>query len=187
LNQLLDVLNVERCVLVAHSLGALVATAAAQCGQANARRFKRLVLLSPARGYGAPDRLEQAGNVRNARFDALSKLGVAGMAEQRSGLMLSDGASDLARLWVRWNMERLHERGYRQAVELLCGDDLLTYLPSVASLRVACGALDVVTTPAACADVARVCNVVLESIANAGHACYVEQPAAVASLLIAEL
>ncbi|MEO9040924.1 MAG: alpha/beta hydrolase [Rhodoferax sp.] len=185
--RMLDALDIERCVLVGHSLGALVAAAAAHAGQASARRIDRLVLISPARGYGAAQRLEQSGSVRAARLDALANLGIAGMAAQRSGRLLSDGASEVARQWVRWNMGRLHEGGYRQAVELLCGDDLLAYLPPAMPVRVACGALDVVTTPAACAEVARACGVVLESIANAGHACYVEQPAAVASLLCNEL
>jgi pimeloyl-ACP methyl ester carboxylesterase len=185
--RMLDALNIERCVLVGHSLGALVAAAAAHAGQASAQRIDRLVLISPARGYGAAERLEQSGNVRTERLGSLANLGIAGMAVRRSARLLSDGASEVARQWVRWNMGRLHEGGYRQAIELLCGDDLLAYLPPAIPVRVACGALDVVTTPAACAEVARACGVVLESIADAGHACYVEQPAAVASLLRDEI
>ncbi|MGH8821140.1 MAG: alpha/beta fold hydrolase, partial [Rhodoferax sp.] len=185
--RMLDALQIDRCVLVGHSLGALVAAAAAHAGHPLARRIDRLVLISPARGYGAAERLAQSGKVRAERIGALADLGVAGMAARRSGRLLSDGASELARQWVRWNMGRLHEGGYRQAIELLCGDDLLAYLPPAMPVRVACGALDVVTTPAACAEVARACGVTLELIADAGHACYVEQPVAVASLLRDEI
>ena len=47
----------------------------------------------------------------------------------------------------------------------------------------ASGALDVVTPPAACEEVARKCGVRLELVEDAGHADYVEQPQAVAKLL----
>jgi pimeloyl-ACP methyl ester carboxylesterase len=80
-------------------------------------------------------------------------------------------------------MARLNEFGYRQAVELLCGGDLLADLPPAMPVRVACGALDVITPLAGCAEVAQKCGVSLEPIEGAGHASYVEQPAAVAALL----
>ena len=96
---------------------------------------------------------------------------------------MSDHAGEPARQWVRWNMARLNDRGYRQAVELLCNADLLAELPPPMPVRVACGALDAVTPPAACEDVARRCGVALELVDDAGHAGYVEQPRAVAALL----
>jgi len=180
---LLDALRVERCVLVGHSLGALTAAAAAQQGSALASRIAQLVLISPARGYGDPARAEQAQQVRGERLATLEELGIAGMAARRSGRLLSDDADERARQWVRWNMAQLHEGGYRQAVELLCGDDLMRYLPPATPVRVLCGVHDQITPPAACADVAQACGVPLEPIAAAGHACYVEQPAAVAQRL----
>ncbi len=183
LQDLLDALEVDSCVLVGHSLGALVAAAAARPGSPLAQRIGRLVLISPASGYGAPARAEAGRRVRAERLDTLARLGIAGMAAQRSGRLLSDGASELARQWVRWNMARLNEPGYRQAVELLCAGDLLADLPPAMPVRVACGALDVVTPPAGCAEVAKRCGVALELIADAGHASYVERPAAIAALL----
>lgn len=185
--RLLDALNVERCVLVGHSLGALMAAAAAHPASALAPRIARLVLISPARGYGAPERAEQAARVRGERLHTLQQLGVAGMAAQRSARLLSEHADAAAQAWVRWNMARLNEGGYRQAVELLCGDDLLAYLPPAMPVRVLCGALDVVTAPAACDAVAAACGVSLELIARAGHASYVEQPQVIADILRAEL
>ena len=178
---LLDAMEIESCVLVGHSLGALTAASAARPGSPLAARIKRLVLISPAAGYGT--RPEASQRVRTERLDALDKLGVAGMAAHRSGRLVSENASELARQWVRWNMGRLNDRGYRQAVELLCGADLLADLPPAMPVRVACGELDVVTTPAACEEVARQCGVALELLPAAGHASYVERPAAVASLL----
>jgi pimeloyl-ACP methyl ester carboxylesterase len=183
LHALLDALDIRSCVLVGHSLGALMAASAARPGSPAASRISKLLLISPAAGYGAAGRAEAQARVRAERLGTLAELGVAGMAAKRSGRLLSDHASETARQWVRWNMARLHEAGYRQAVELLCGADLLADLPPAMPVRVACGALDVVTTPEACVEVASRCGVPLELLPDAGHASYVEQPAAVAALL----
>lgn len=183
LHALLDALGIARCVLVGHSLGALMAAPAAR----QSDRVAALLLISPAQGYGAPGREAERARVRGERMATLDQLGIAGMAAQRSGRLLSDHASPLARQWVRWNMARLHDGGYRQAIELLCGGDLLADLPPPVPVTVACGALDAVTPPAACAEVARHGGVPLHNIAQAGHACYVEQPAAVAALLMQAL
>jgi pimeloyl-ACP methyl ester carboxylesterase len=187
LGELLQALDIQRCVLVGHSLGALVAGAAADTRSALHAHIARLVLISPARGYGAAGREDEAQRVRGQRLGALAQLGIAGMAGQRADRLLSAQASDTARQWVRWNMGRLHEGGYRQAIELLCGDDLLAALPPAMPVRVLCGGEDVVTPPAACREVAAACGVALEEWPGAGHACYVEQPQAVARVLLQEL
>ncbi|WP_198968790.1 alpha/beta fold hydrolase [Xylophilus sp. ASV27] len=183
LHAVLDALEIPSCVLVGHSLGALAAAAAARGGSALASRIRRLVLISPAAGYGAPSRAEARARVRTERLATLDALGIAGMAAHRSGRLVSDTASASARQWVRWNMARLNEHGYRQAIELLCNGNLLADLPPAMPVRVACGTLDVVTPPQACAEVARQCGVALEPIEGAGHASYVEQPQAVSTLL----
>lgn len=185
LGALLDALGIDSCVLVGHSLGAITAASAASAASAACtdKRIRRLVLVSPAIGYGAPERAEARAKVRTERLATLDELGIAGMAAKRAGRLVSDKASDHARQWVRWNMARLNDHGYRQAVELLCNADLLSDLPPPMPVRVACGALDVVTPPAACAEVARRCGVPLELLDDAGHAGYVEQPQAVATLL----
>lgn len=179
LSALLDALRIESCVLLGHSLGAIVAAAAAR----RDARIRRLLLVSPAIGYGAAQRAQARAKVRAERLATLEQLGIAGMAAQRAGRLVSDQASEAARQWVRWNMARLNDRGYRQAVELLCNADLLAELPPPMPVRVACGALDAVTPPAACEEVARRCGVALELVDDAGHAGYVEQPRAVAALL----
>ncbi|MDA7417330.1 alpha/beta hydrolase [Xenophilus arseniciresistens] len=179
---LLDALQITRCVLVGHSLGALMAAPAARSDE----RIAALVLISPAQGYGAEGREAERARVHAERMGSLAELGIAGMAARRSGRLVSEHASPVARAWVRWNMARLHEGGYRQAIELLCGGRLLAdvaALPPGLPLMVACGELDVVTPPAACVQVAQQRGVPLVPIAHAGHASYVEQPAAVAALL----
>jgi len=183
LHALLDALDIRSCVLVGHSLGALTAASAARTDSALASCIRRLVLISPAAGYGAPSRAEARARVRAERLATLDEVGIAGMAAKRSGRLVSDTASERARRWVRWNMARLNDGGYRQAVELLCNADLLADLPPAMPVRVACGTLDVVTPPEACAEVARGCGVTLEPIEGAGHASYVERPESVAALL----
>jgi len=78
LAQMLDALGVEECVLVGHSLGALTALAFARSSQAH--RVNRLVLISPARGYGAPALGQQRQQVRQQRLDNLQRLGIVGLA-----------------------------------------------------------------------------------------------------------
>ncbi|WP_431111963.1 alpha/beta fold hydrolase [Variovorax paradoxus] len=179
LGEVLDALAIESCVLVGHSLGAITAASAARTDA----RIRRLVLVSPAIGYGAAGRIDARAKVRAERLATLDELGIAGMAARRAGRLVSEGASAHARQWVCWNMARLNDHGYRQAVELLCNADLLADLPPPMPVRVACGALDVVTPPAACEEVAHRCGVALELVEDAGHAGYVEQPQAVAALL----
>ena len=180
---LLQALQIARCVLVGHSLGAITAARACRPGAAAADRIAQLVLISPAIGYGAAGRQEQAGRVRTQRLDTLAREGVAGMAARADQRLLSAHAGERARQWVRWNMGRLNDAGYTQAVQLLAGADLLADLPPAMPVTVACGALDIVTPPPACEQVAQACGVPLQRLPQAGHACYVEQPEATARLL----
>ncbi|MEJ8857923.1 alpha/beta fold hydrolase [Variovorax robiniae] len=181
LHALVDALGLESLVLVGHSLGAITAGFASRPGSPLAARIRQLLLISPASGYGS--RAADSARVRQQRLAALDDIGIAGMAAQGDRRLLSAHADDTARQWVRWNMARLNDSGYRQAVELLCGGDLLADLPPAMPVRVACGALDIVTPPQGCAEVAAKCGVPLELIADAGHASYVEQPQPVAALL----
>jgi len=183
LHALLDAMAIDSCVLVGHSLGALTAAFAARAGSPLVARIRRLVLLDPTGGYGAPVRAEARQRVHTERLNTLATLGIAGMVAQRSGRLVSENASELARQWVRWNMSRLNDHGYRQAVELLCGGDLVSDLPPAMPVRVACGSLDVVTPPVWCDEVARKCGVPLELIGGAGHASYVEEPELVTAML----
>jgi len=181
---LLDGLGVARCVLVGHSFGAIIAASAAWHEDLHGR-IAALVLISPAQGYGASGREEARARVHAERMNTLDALGIAGMAERRAARLVSELASPQARDWVHWNMARLDAHGYRQAIELLCGGNLLADLPPPAAVpvTVACGTLDIITPPADCADAASRCGVTMQTIQGAGHACYVEQPEAVAALL----
>ncbi|MDF3836306.1 alpha/beta hydrolase [Cupriavidus basilensis] len=182
LQALLHALDLRPDVIVGHSLGALMAAAyIAQAGPAQLPA--RLLLLSPAQGYGGPGKEGKAQEVARQRLDALAALGVEGLAERGPGRLLSAAASADAQAWVRWNMRRLDPDGYRQAVAMLCGDAIDDYLgrraPGV-SVWAGCGALDVVTPPPGCAALAERFGLPFELIPDAGHACYVEQARSVA-------
>jgi len=176
LHALLDALQIENCLLVGHSLGALMAAAYAQLPDKKASRF---VLISPALGYRG-DQNPQSAQVRERRLAALQEQGIEGMAANLPNRLLTEQAGSAARETVQRIAMRLRPEGYTQAVELLCGDDINRYALPVALTRVYCGEHDIVTTPGQSGDYARAHGLPFALIANAGHACYVEQPEAVA-------
>ena len=181
LEELLTALRIDRCTLVGHSLGALMATAFAH--GAGRERVQRLVLLSPARGYGAAGREAERQAALAKRLGDLHALGVDGLASRSPARMLTPQATDAARGWVRWNTARLDAAGYTQAVQMLCGDDIARYAPLAMPLEVHCGDGDVATTPQDCRDVATSLAAPFALIEHAGHACAIEQPDAVAALV----
>ncbi|MGH6627860.1 MAG: alpha/beta fold hydrolase [Burkholderiaceae bacterium] len=181
LHELLQALNVRHCVLVGHSLGALMACAYAR--ELGADRVVGLVLISPAGGYGGAAQADASARVRSERRDALQTLGVAGLAERIAQRLLSPAADAAARAWVQWNTARLHPAGYLQAVELLCASDLGNSRGLAMPVEVHCGDADVVTPPAACRGWARLYAAPFDLINGAGHASPVEQPEAVARLI----
>jgi len=181
LHELLLALGITRCVLVGHSLGALMACAYAR--GPGATRVARLVLISPAGGYGAPGRAAVAERVRSERREALRTLGVAGLAERSAERLLSTAAGAQARAWVRWNSARLQPAGYLQAVELLCASDLARSPGLAMPVEVYCGDADVVTPPEACRNWAEFFGAEFHLIERAGHAVPVEQPEAAARII----
>ncbi|KUZ92839.1 alpha/beta hydrolase [Burkholderia ubonensis] len=176
----LDALGIDRCVLVGHSLGAIVAGGFARVMP---ERVAGLLLISPAGGYGSAP-AETRASRRDARLAMLDELGPAGLAAQRSGNMLSGNASEDARAWVRWNMARIVPAGYAQATHLLANADLASDLAGFRGrAAVAVGANDAITPPAACERIAAALHVGLQVIPQAGHAGYVEAPAVYSALI----
>jgi pimeloyl-ACP methyl ester carboxylesterase len=182
LRQLVDMLGIEHFTLVGHSLGAMMASAFASASN-NAALLERLILMSPARGYGIAGRLELGAQVARERLSTLGELGVHGLATQRSARLVSDNADTLQRDWVRWNMAQLNAAGYTQAVHLLCGDAIENYTPAVPG-AVWCGSADRITTPEDSRTVAEHFGLPFGLIENAGHACYVERPGIAAAAII---
>lgn len=178
----LDALGIARCVLVGHSLGAIMAGAFAA---AQPERVAGLLLISPAAGYGAADESVRAEK-RDARLAVLAELGPQGLAQKRSANMLSPQADETARAWVRWNMARIVPHGYAQATHLLANADLAADLARCAGkvpMAVAVGAQDTITPPEACERLARIAHAPFHVVPRAGHAGYIEQPLAYSTLI----
>ncbi|KMZ13491.1 Beta-ketoadipate enol-lactone hydrolase [Candidatus Burkholderia humilis] len=176
----LDALRIDRCMLVGHSLGAIVAGSFAA---ETPERVAGLLLISPAAGYGAAS-TQIREQKRDARLKMLHDLGPEGLARERSANMLSPHASEAAREWVRWNMARVRPEDYAQATHLLANADLASDIARFEKRRaVAVGAEDTITPPEACERIPQAAHVSLQVIPRAGHAGYVESPAAYTALI----
>lgn len=177
----LDALDVHHpVVLVGHSLGALMAGAATR---QQPERVSRLVLLSPARGYGAASAEEREAKLR-PRLDNLNRLGPAGMAAARAAAMLSPGAPTEQVDFMRESMAQIIPAGYTQAARMLSNGDLCAELETVrCTVSVASGSLDTITTPAACQTVAAAAGVPWQDLGPVGHACPLQAPGAVNALI----
>ncbi|ALL68066.1 putative hydrolase [Paraburkholderia caribensis MBA4] len=167
----LDALAVDRCVLVGHSLGAIIAGSFAA---SRAQRVAGLLLISPAAGYGAASEAVRASK-RDSRLALLAELGPQGLADQRSANMLSQRADEASRDWVRWNMSRIVPTGYAQATHLLANADLASDVAGInGPIAVAVGAEDSITPPSSCERIAQAARTRLQIIPRAGHAGYIE-------------
>jgi len=167
----LDALGSGPVHLVGHSLGCLMASAAAQ---AQPKRVKHLWLLAPAAGYGLADPQVRARKLQE-RLEKLQTLGPAGMAAQRASAMLSPAASAEQLAWVEHTMAQVIPAGYTQASQMLAGDDLATYLRGLSCpVDVACGQADRITPAQGCAELAAGLGLPFHLLGEVGHACPLE-------------
>lgn len=167
-------------VLVGHSLGCLMAASAAAWQPA---RVQRLVLLSPARGYGDASPAEREDKLQ-ARLANLHRLGPEGMAAARAAAMLSPSATPEQVEAVRQNMAQVRLAGYTQATHLLANGELARDLALWhGPIAVASGQADTITPPASCQQVAQQAGVKWQDLGAVGHACPLEAPDAVNALL----
>jgi pimeloyl-ACP methyl ester carboxylesterase len=167
----LDALGSGPVHLVGHSLGCLMASAAAQ---AQPERVKHLWLLAPAAGYGLADPQVRARKLQE-RLEKLQTLGPAGMAAQRASAMLSPTASAEQLAWVEHTMAQVIPAGYTQASQMLAGDDLATYLRGLSCpVDVACGQADRITPAQGCAELAAGLGLPFHLLGEVGHACPLE-------------
>jgi pimeloyl-ACP methyl ester carboxylesterase len=177
----LDALGVDICHLVGHSLGALIACAFTQRWP---ERVKSLMIADPAAGYATANPAVRAERMA-ARLGVLDRLGPEGMANERSGVLLSETASEDTRKRVRDVMARIRPDGYRQAVAMLSGGDIHVDARRISlPVQVVCGGDDTVTPPAGCENIAASFpNAQFEILPGLGHASYVEGPDAFNAVL----
>lgn len=177
----LDILDqCQPITLVGHSLGALMAVAAASL---QPQRVAQLVLLAPARGYGDASEAERESKL-STRLANLSHLGPMGLASARADAMLSPNAAPEMVDLVRDTMAQILPTGYTQAARMLSTGRLDTELARLSlPLIVASGSADTITVPTACADVARRKEVAWSDLGPVGHMCPLEAAERVNTLL----
>jgi pimeloyl-ACP methyl ester carboxylesterase len=185
LEQLLDALGIGPCILVGHSLGALMAAAFAA---RHPHQVQRLVLLSPAAGYGLATAAQREEKLQ-ARLALMQRLGPQGLAAERSGNLLSPAAGAEARALVRWNMAQLDAHGHAQAAQMLASGRLIEDVARYRGpLLVACGSADTVTPEPGCRAIAAAAlQGEYRSLPGLGHACYAEDPLRVNALLATQI
>jgi pimeloyl-ACP methyl ester carboxylesterase len=179
----LDALELDRVILVGHSLGSLFAGSFAATHPA---RVAALGLLSPALGYRVATNGDLPPNVQS-RIDDLKRLGAETFAASRAARLIYNPETKPEVLTrVRSAMAALHQAGYAQAVRALGHGDLLADAARIkAPTLVAIGAEDAVTPPSG----ARALHAALpqplgyREFADTGHALPQEAPVAVARLL----
>ena len=174
LGKFLDMMDVRPAVMIGHSLGAMIAGAYA--AEVNPD-VPVLILGDPANGYGeaAPEIYDQK---LQHRLDMVRDLGPEGMAETRSGNLLSDTPPEEAVEMVKWNMRKTTVLGYEQASHALADGHLKGRAGEFeGKVLVLCGGEDHVTPVAACRDVAAAYNdASFDVLPGLGHASYVEGP-----------
>lgn len=177
----LDALGIERCVLVGHSLGAMMAGAYLA---AHPARVAGLVLADPAQGYGDADAARR-DEVYRSRWTQLKEQGHDAYARARAPRLLREGAAaeDVAR--VEAEMRRLHIEGFAQAGWMLANDTLARYLPTApaAPALVVCGDEDRITPPEDARALATRLALPYRDIPRAGHASYIDAPEAFAEVV----
>ena len=189
LPRLLDALNIQRCILVGHSLGNLPAVAFALCWPA---RVAALAVISPALGYGAKPGAPLPPPVAK-RIEDLDRLGAEGLAAARAPNLVGDPTvrADVVQAVAR-SMAAVRRPGYDQASRMLATGRLIEGAAKLTvPTMVVVGTKDRITPPE---NARRLYDALPEArvrksyreIAGAGHAVCQEEPAAVA-YVIAEL
>jgi pimeloyl-ACP methyl ester carboxylesterase len=187
LNRLLDALAMPRCVLVGHSLGALIA---GRFAVVSPQRIAALCLISPALGYGA-DKGAALPPAVASRIEELDRLGAEKFAAARAPGLLADPAArpDALRA-VESAMAAVRRPGYDQAARLLAGGRLLDDATAIdVPTAVLVGAQDRITPPA---NARRLYDALrgpsqrhaYREIGDAGHAVCQEQSVEVARIIV---
>jgi pimeloyl-ACP methyl ester carboxylesterase len=181
LHQFLDRLLLKDVVLVANSLGCLMAGAYAA---ARPERVRSMVLLGPAGGYGDRPPAERGAKLAE-RLAQIDELGPSGMAETRAPTLVAKGSPPEALEITRWTHRHLRPQGYRQALHCLAQGSLASQAPRYGKkVLVACGSEDVITPESACKKIAAAFSRGdYRTLPGVGHVPHMEAPEEVHRLI----
>lgn len=174
LRDFIDVLEIDHIVLVGHSLGALIAAAFAR---RYPERIERLVLVSPARGYGFETPAERNRKL-NQRLKLLAELGTDQHARTRAPNLLRPEPEPEALALVERSLSQLHLEGYTQAAHMLVNGDILVDLEHWRRpLSIISGEQDRITPVPQCRAIAEAMHQGrYVEIQAGGHAVYIDAP-----------
>jgi pimeloyl-ACP methyl ester carboxylesterase len=174
-------LGIRRPVIVASSLGALIATSYAAIRPDG---VAGLLLLNPAGGYGLAEPSVREDKLA-ARLARLARLGPRGMADNLPGGMLSEGASNTARGIASWSQARIDPRGYSQAARMLAHGTLVKDAARYdGPVLVVAASADTITPAQDCESIARAFpSATFQTLEGPGHLSYVEAPEVVNALI----
>jgi pimeloyl-ACP methyl ester carboxylesterase len=173
---LVAALGLKKFCLLGHSLGALIA--ASYCRLTSTARVEKLILASPASGYGKETPEGQQAKIKD-RLTAMQQHGPEGLAERRASSLFTPNAPPAAIAQARAVMRRLRPEGYIQALAMLARADIFNDAPGIAvPTLVMCGSGDNVTPEAGCRRIATaISGARYETLPGPGHGCYAEAPA----------
>jgi pimeloyl-ACP methyl ester carboxylesterase len=183
LASLLDALEIPTCHLLGHSLGCLMA---ARFTALHPGRALSLTLCSIAAGHaGLP--AEERQKLLDQRLGDLARLGPRGMAEARAPRLLGPAAPPQALAGLIDTLSSVRPDGYGQAARMLSTGDIksdVRRLPAGLPGQIIYGDADVITPPARNQEIAALWpSAKVHVIPGAGHALYLEQPAAFTAIL----
>lgn len=172
----LDERGVQRCHLLGHSLGCLMA---ARFAATRPERVLSLTLCSIAGGHAALP-AEERQKMLDQRIGDVARLGPQGMATQRAPRLLGPAAPPDALGRLIDTMGSVRPHGYGQAARMLSTGDVkadIARLPASLPGQVIYGDADVITPPARNREIAATWpGAAVHVIPGAGHALYLEQP-----------
>lgn len=178
LSAFLDDLDIARCHLLGHSLGCLIA---ARFALRQAPRLASLTLCAIAAGHGRVP-VEERQRLLDQRVGDILTLGPSEMARRRGPRLLALDAPAEAVAAVIETMAAAHPEGYAQAARMLSTGDIaadIEALPASLPIQVIYGEADIITPPARNLEIAALRpEAPVTAIPGAGHALYLEQPAA---------
>ena len=188
LARFLDALGLGQVALAGHSLGTLMGAAFAV---SHRERVRRLVLASPALGHGMP-RGGVLSPAAQARIDDLERMGAGAFAAARAARLVHEPEANPALVaQVEAGMAQVSMPGYGQAARMLASGRLLDDAERLkVPTDVIVGAGDLVTPPESAerahAALRGAAQGRLSIVPGAGHAIYLQAPAALAAVLAEE-
>jgi pimeloyl-ACP methyl ester carboxylesterase len=172
----LDALQIERCHLLGHSLGCLMA---ASFARQYPERLLSLTLSSIAVGH-ANMPADERQKLLDQRLHDVSLLGPRAMAEKRGPRLLAPEATPAMVRRVIDAMAAVRPDGYSQAARMLATGDVkadIAAIPDGLPLQIIYGDADVITPPARNREVATLRpRAPVREVVGAGHAIYLEKP-----------